>query len=71
MMADVIRLTPVDIRALKENRRLQSGLIAPATERVEQELAAEHTSEPIKSMDDIMRISEYLIEHERWRAGRS
>lgn len=66
-MADIIQLTPIDVKALRENRRLQAGLIAPATERVEQELAAEHTSEPIKSMDDIMRISEYLIEHERWR----
>lgn len=66
-MADIVQLAPIDVRALRENRRLQSGMISPATERIDQELAAEHTSEPIKSMDDIMRISEYLVDNERWR----
>ena len=67
-MGDIVSFREaINVDKLKQNRRLSAGLIAPATERVEQELAAEHTSEPIKSMDDIMRISEYLIEHERWR----
>ena len=67
-MAEIISFQQaINVEQLKQNRRLSSDLIAPAAERVTQELAAEHTSEPIKSMDDIMRISEYLIEHERWR----
>lgn len=67
-MGDVVSFHQViNVDALKQNRKLADGLIAPAAERVEQELAAEHTSEPIKSMDDIMRISEYLIAKERWR----
>lgn len=51
----------------QRNYKLRSGLIAPAQEQVEQELAPEHTSEPIKSMDEIMRISEYLVANKRWR----
>ena len=67
-MGDVISFQQaINVDLLKQNRRLSADLIAPATERVEQELAAEHTSEPIKNMDDIMRISEYLIGKERWR----
>lgn len=31
------------------------------------ELAVEHAAEPIKSIDTIQRISDYLIEHERYR----
>ncbi len=48
-------------------RKLKAGLIAPATENTICELAAEHTSEPIKSMDDIIRISRYLIDNKRYR----
>ena len=67
-MGDVVSIQPfINVDTLKQNRRLAKGLIAPATEHVEQDLAAEHTSEPIKNMDDIMRISEYLIAKERWR----
>ena len=60
---------PINLSALKQNatRRLSEGLIAPATEEVEEELAVEHAAEPIKSMDDIIRISEYLIENKRYR----
>ncbi len=59
----------IDMRALKSSavRRLADGLISPATEKVSCELAPEHAAEPIKSMDDIMRISEYLIANKRWR----
>lgn len=49
------------------NRKLKAGLIAPAIEDVNVELAPEHTSEPIKNMDDIMRISKYLIDNKRYR----
>ena len=67
-MGEVVAFKQViNVDALKQNRRLSSSLIAPAQERVDQELAAEHTAEPIKSMDEIMRICEYLIEKKRWR----
>lgn len=48
-------------------RRLADGLIAPAAEEVHCELAAEHAADPIKSMDDIDRISRYYIENGRYR----
>lgn len=48
-------------------RRLKAGLIAPATEAVQNELAKEHAAEPIKSMDDIIRVSRFLIEQKRFR----
>lgn len=49
------------------SRKLASGLISPATEDTHCELAPEHAAEPIKSMDDIFSISEYLIEKGRYR----
>ena len=49
------------------SRRLANGLIAPAAELTSCELAPEHAAEPIKSMDDIFRVSDYLVKHERWR----
>lgn len=49
------------------DRRLASGLIAPAVETVDDELAAEHAAEPIKSLDDISRIAEYLLKQKRYR----
>ena len=67
-MGEVVQFQQlINVDTLKQNRRLATGLIAPAQERIDQELAAEHTAEPIKSMDDIMRISEYLVSKERWR----
>lgn len=58
----------IDIKSVKDSsRRLKAGLIAPASERVEQELAQEHAAEPIKDMNDIIRISQYLINEERFR----
>lgn len=58
----------IDVKNLKQNsRKLKAGLIAPSTEDFDEELAAEHTSEPIKDIEDINRITQYLIEQERWR----
>ena len=51
----------------KSYRKLQSGLIAPADQEVEMEVAVDHAAEPIKSMDDIIRISQYLIGEGRYR----
>lgn len=67
-MGELVGFPGIDVSLLKQNIvRLNAGLIAPATEHIDQELAAEHTSEPIKSMDTIMKISEYLIAQKRYR----
>lgn len=63
-MADIIFIRPQE---LATRRKLAEGLIAPAKEKVDFELAGEHTAEPIKSLDDIRRISEYFIANERYR----
>ena len=58
----------IDVSAVQQNNlKLKAGLISPAKERTAQELAPEHTAEPIKNMEDIMRISEYLIRQGRFR----
>ena len=58
----------INMTAIRDNvRKLKAGLISPATEDTTCELAAEHTSEPIKSMEDINRISKYLIDNKRYR----
>lgn len=76
-MAKVIQFAPrpevtedksIDMAAIHSNvRKLKAGLISPATEDTSCELAAEHTSEPIKDMEDINRISSFLIREKRYR----
>lgn len=58
----------IDFSELQRNtRKLAAGLIAPAKEQVHCELAPEHAAEPIKSIDDINRITQYLVAKKRWR----
>lgn len=58
----------INISAVQQScRKLKAGLIAPATEDTYEELANDHAAEPIKSMDDIIRISQFLIGQERYR----
>ena len=59
----------IDITSLRQSatRKLAPGLIAPATEDTYCEIAPDHAAEPIKSMDDIFRISDYLISNGRYR----
>lgn len=58
----------IDIGTIQQNcRKLKAGLIAPAVEEVHTDLANEHAAEPIKSMDDIIRISQFLIGQKRYR----
>lgn len=58
----------IDVDKLKQNnRKLEAGLIAPAVEETYCELAPEHAAEPIKSMDDIFRITNYLVSQKRYR----
>lgn len=66
---DYSKQTPIiNVSLLRQNnRKLAAGLIAPAVEETHCELAPEHAAEPIKSMDDIERISKYLIYKGRYR----
>lgn len=58
----------INTEELKANRRkLKAGLIEPAQEYVEEEIVKDHSAEPIKSMDDIDRISKYFIANRRYR----
>lgn len=58
----------IDVSVLKQNgRKLDTGLIAPATEDISTEVIQEHSAEPIKKMEDIMRISDFLISSGRYR----
>lgn len=63
-MADIIYIRPQE---LASKRKLAEGLIAPAKENVEFDLAGDHKAEPIKSLEDIHRITEYLVANERYR----
>lgn len=71
-MGKVIDVTSIvrnkDAEALDQSRRhLRDGLIAPADNEVVNELAKEHTSEPVKNIDDINAISEWYIARGRYR----
>lgn len=58
----------IDVRALKNNRKqLSPGLIAPAEEETVECVLQDKAADPIKDMDDIIRISKYLIESDRYR----
>lgn len=70
-MADIIYFNSynvIDPSKLRNNTvKLDSTLIAPAKEEVQADIVQEHSAEPIKNMEDIMRISDYLIASERYR----
>ena len=58
----------IDTAAVKQSRRvLREGLIAPAVEDTSYQIAGEHTSDPIKSIDDIYSISNWFISNGRYR----
>lgn len=59
----------IDTSALKASttKKLTDGLMAPATETFNYEIAPEHAADPIKNIDDIERISKYLIQNKRYR----
>lgn len=58
----------IDISAIQRScRKLQAGLISPAIEEIHTELAKEHAAEPIKSMEEILRICDFLVENKRYR----
>lgn len=59
----------IDVSALRRapQSRSASGLISPAKESVAVEIVPDHTAEPIKSMQDIIRVTTYLKEKGRFR----
>lgn len=62
------RTGAIDITKLKQNTyKLRDGLISPADKDVSYKIASEHTSEPIKNIEDINRITQYLVDSQRWR----
>lgn len=63
-----IQSSVINISAVQQScRKLKAGLIAPSVEEIHEDLAPEHSAEPIKSMEDINRISSYLIGQKRFR----
>lgn len=63
-----VRAKIIDVKALRGNEPSSVvGLISPASEEFQYELAPEHAADPIKSLDDIYLISEYLIKNKKYR----
>ena len=62
------RAGKIDVGLLQRNSiKSAAGLISPAKEDTHCELAPEHAAEPIKELDDIYLISNYLIQNGRYR----
>lgn len=57
----------IDSSKLNSSRQLRDGLIQPAVIDTSYEIAEDRAADPIKSIDDIRRISKYLIENGRYR----
>ena len=78
-MGDIITLFPqeelanqtvIDIRKVEEGnvrRQLDPSLIQAATEEVASLATSEHAAEPIKDVDDILKVSRYLLSNGRYR----
>ena len=78
-MGDIITLFPqedlanqtiIDIRKVEEGnvrRQLDPSLIQAATEEVASLATSEHAAEPIKDVDDILKVSRYLVANGRYR----
>lgn len=72
-MGDIISIgtiyaDSINLEALKSSSRaLRQGLISPPTEEVAKDIVKEHDAEPIKSLEDINRISAFLKDEGRYR----
>lgn len=65
---NAVQNTEIDTRLLGASRnRTALGLIQPGTEELESISIVDHASEPIKNMEDIFRISEFLLSSGRYR----
>jgi len=51
----------------RQRRQLEPGLIGEAKEEVPMDVVIEHDSEPIKSLETIKEISDYLVAKKRYR----
>lgn len=68
--AQATQSTVIDIHRLEASttrRKLNEGLMLPGTGESPFLATGEHAAEPIKSVEDIIRISKYLIESKRYR----
>ena len=54
-------------KVVASRRQLDEGMLLPASGDFQEELAQEHTPDPIKSIEDIERIASYFIQKERYR----
>lgn len=67
-LADFRQNDTIDVSILQNpDRRLDTGIIQAAEEEAVYEIAPDHAADPIKSVEDIFRISSYLIENGRYR----
>lgn len=69
-MATILQSPSITInpQALRESmRQLNSSLIGPSREKVQEDIAADHAADPIKSLDDIFAISRFLTSRGRYR----
>lgn len=67
-LADYMKDDVINVKELRDpERKIASGLISPAVENVDYEVAPDHAAEPIKSIDDINEISSFLIHNNRYR----
>lgn len=58
----------IDFRTLENNiYKIEEGLISPSNENIKEDIAIDNAADPIKKLDDIIRISEYLISNKRYR----
>lgn len=59
----------IDVRKVEYHveRQLPEGLIACSSGNIVTPIAEEHAAEPIKSIDDIEKVSRYLIENGKYR----
>lgn len=67
IVVDFTKKSQINVSDVKKVRSANSNILLPATENVKSRLAVEHKAEPIKDIRDIYRISDFLIENERYR----
>lgn len=60
-------IDPRKVELAKARRRLDPGSIQPAITDADFIATAEHAAEPIKDVNDILKISEYLVKEGRYR----
>lgn len=66
-LGNIKRLTFSDAVDIQNGRSLDPGMIAPANMDTSYEVAEDHAAQPIKSMQDIQKVVDYLIENHRYR----